>query len=101
MLTFGSAQGNIPLAALGAAVAIVARRHRSARSAPPALTGPGEHPEVRGRRDADDVRDLLAAEGAGATWPGEDAALPLILVFVLAISFALVGTLRRRRLTVA
>ncbi|HEV3404704.1 MAG TPA: hypothetical protein VG073_10460 [Gaiellaceae bacterium] len=36
-----------------------------------------------------------AAEGAGARWPGGDAALPGVLAFVLLCSFAFVGGLRR------
>ena len=36
-----------------------------------------------------------AAEGAGAHWPGNDAALPVVLAFVLLFSLALVGGLRR------
>ena len=39
-----------------------------------------------------------AAEGAGAHWPGSDAALPAVLVFVLLVSLALVSLLRHRRL---
>jgi uncharacterized membrane protein len=35
-----------------------------------------------------------AAEGAGASWPGGDAALPAVLAFVLFCSFAFVGGLR-------
>jgi uncharacterized membrane protein len=36
-----------------------------------------------------------AAEGAGASWPGGDAALPVVLAFVLVLSLALVAGLRR------
>ena len=63
VLTFGSTQKNIPLAALGAAVAIVLvgdrRRPRALAARPRAR----EHDEVRGRRDADDVRHLLGRGG--------------------------------------
>ena len=41
------------------------------------------------------------AEGAGVSWPGGDAALPVVLVFVSIISFSFVATLRRRRLVPA
>ena len=37
------------------------------------------------------------AEGAGVSWPGEDAALPVVLAFYLAVSFVLVRLLRRER----
>ena len=38
-----------------------------------------------------------AAEGAGADWPGSDAAILGVLAFVIAVSAALVALLRRRR----
>ena len=36
------------------------------------------------------------AEGAGVSWPGNDAAIIGVLAFVLAISLALVTVLRQR-----
>jgi uncharacterized membrane protein len=41
------------------------------------------------------------AEGAGASWPGEDAAIPVILAVYAAVSFGLVWLLRRERLVTA
>jgi uncharacterized membrane protein len=41
------------------------------------------------------------AEGAGADWPGGDAALPGVLAFVALLSLGLVMLLRRRRLALA
>jgi uncharacterized membrane protein len=38
-----------------------------------------------------------SAEGAGASWPGEDAALPFILAFLTIAAFGAVRTLRQRR----
>jgi uncharacterized membrane protein len=38
-----------------------------------------------------------SAEGAGADWPGGDAALPVVLVFVIASSALFVALLRRQR----
>jgi uncharacterized membrane protein len=38
-----------------------------------------------------------AAEGTGVAWPGGDASLPVVLVFVLLISLGFVSGLRRRR----
>jgi uncharacterized membrane protein len=37
------------------------------------------------------------AEGAGASWPGSDAALLGVLAFVILLSVAMVTLLRRRR----
>jgi len=42
-----------------------------------------------------------AAEGAGANWPGDDASLLGVLVFVIAASAALVALLRRQRVVSA
>jgi uncharacterized membrane protein len=42
-----------------------------------------------------------SVEGAGAHWPGGDAALPIVLVFVLALSFTAVSMLKRRRVAFA
>src|SRR5438309_1901555 len=38
-----------------------------------------------------------AGEGAGATWPGGDAAILGVLAYVVASSFVMVATLRRRQ----
>jgi len=42
-----------------------------------------------------------AAEGAGAHWPGDDASLPAVLAFVVALSSAAVAMLKRRRMAFA
>jgi uncharacterized membrane protein len=42
-----------------------------------------------------------AAEGAGARWPGGDVSLLGVLGFVILASFALVTTLRRRKVAFA
>jgi len=38
-----------------------------------------------------------AAEGAGAHWPGDDAAIPALIVFMAAASILLVRAMRRQR----
>jgi uncharacterized membrane protein len=42
-----------------------------------------------------------AAEGAGVDWPGDDAALPFVLAFVVLVSLGYVTALRRRKVAVA
>ena len=37
------------------------------------------------------------AEGAGVSWPGDDASLPGVLAFVALVSLVFVSGLRRRR----
>ena len=101
VLTFGSTQGSIPLAALGAGIALVLV----------AVTGIAVHaPLARVPENAmkfavgvmlTTFGTFWAAEGAGAHWPGDDASLPVVLAFVIALSFAAVGMLRRRRLAFA
>ena len=63
VLTFGSAQHSIPLAAVGAAGALDPRRRRRHRGSRPARARAGEPHEVHRRRDAHDVRDLLVDRG--------------------------------------
>jgi uncharacterized membrane protein len=42
-----------------------------------------------------------AAEGAGAHWPGDDASLPAVLVFVGLLSAGAVAMLKRQRVAFA
>ncbi len=71
------------------------RRRRGRGGARAAGEGAGEHDEVRGRRDAQLLRDVLGAEGAGASWPGGDAALLAIVPAILASAVAMAWILRR------
>jgi uncharacterized membrane protein len=96
VLTFGSTQGSIPLAAAGAGAAVVV-----VAGVGFAVRGPLARVPENAMKFAVGVMLTTfglfwAAEGAGADWPGGDAALPAILVFVLASSFALVALLRRQ-----
>jgi uncharacterized membrane protein len=101
VLTFGSTQGSIPLAVLGASAAVVLV----------VLTGIlvreplGRVPE---NTLAFAVGVMLTtfgifwgAEGAGVDWPGGDAALLGVLAFVALTSLAFVTALRQRKLAVA
>jgi uncharacterized membrane protein len=97
VLTFGSTQGSIPLAAAGGAAAVVL-----VLAAGIVVRGPLSR--VPENTLAFAVGVLLTtfgtfwgAEGAGASWPGDDAALPVVLAFVLVISLGYVTALRRRR----
>jgi uncharacterized membrane protein len=101
VLTFGSTQGSIPLAAAGAAAAVVL-----VVLAGVVVRGPLSR--VPENTLAFAVGVMLTtfgifwgAEGAGIDWPGEDAALPVVLGFVLLVSLAYVTSLRRRRLAPA
>jgi uncharacterized membrane protein len=97
VITFGSAQGSIPLAAAGAVAAAVVVLVAG-------LVARGPLSRVPENTLAFGVGVMLTtfgifwgAEGAGVEWPGGDAALPGVLGFVLLISVAFVTALRRRR----
>jgi uncharacterized membrane protein len=97
VITFGSAQGSIPLAAAGAVAAAVIVLVGG-------LVARGPLSRVPENTLAFGVGVMLTtfgifwgAEGAGVEWPGGDAALPVVLAFVLLISIAFVTALRRRR----
>jgi uncharacterized membrane protein len=101
VLTFGSTQGSIPLAAVGAVAAVVL-----VLVAGVVVRGPLSR--VPENTLAFAVGVLLTtfgtfwgAEGAGVNWPGGDAALPAVLGFVVLMSLGYVTALRRRRMATA
>jgi uncharacterized membrane protein len=101
VLTFGSTQGSIPLAAAGAAAAVVL-----VVLAGVVVRGPLSR--VPENTLAFAVGVMLTtfgifwgAEGTGVEWPGEDAFLPVVLGFVLVVSLTYVTALRHRRLAPA
>jgi uncharacterized membrane protein len=101
VLTFGSAQGSIPLAVVGAAAAAIL-----VIVAGVVVRGPLSR--VPENTLAFAVGVMLTtfgifwgAEGAGVSWPGDDASLPAVLAFVAVFSFGFVAALRRRRLVPA
>ena len=97
VITFGSAQGSIPLAAAGAVAAalivviagVVARGPLSRVPENTLAFGVGVMLTTFGI--------FWGAEGAGVEWPGGDAALPGVLGFVLIMSVGFVTALQRRR----
>jgi uncharacterized membrane protein len=97
VLTFGSTQGSIPLAALGAAAAIVLVAGVGIAVRAPLARAPENTMKFAVGVMLTTFGIFWATEGAGGNWPGSDAALPVVLVFVIASSAALVGLLRRRR----
>jgi uncharacterized membrane protein len=97
VLTFGSAQGSIPLAALGAAVAVVLVAGVGAVARHPLARVPENTLKFAVGTMLTTFGIFWAAEGTGVDWPGDDASLPGVLVFVLLISLGFVSVLRRRR----
>jgi uncharacterized membrane protein len=97
VLTFGSAQGSIPLAALGAGVAVVLVAAVGAVARHPLARVPENTLKFAVGTMLTTFGIFWAAEGTGVAWPGGDASLPVVLVFVLLISLGFVSALRRRR----
>ncbi|HEY7859288.1 MAG TPA: hypothetical protein VIC82_12400 [Candidatus Nanopelagicales bacterium] len=95
VITFGANQGRIALAALGAALAV-----GLVTVAGFAVRGPLARVPENQLKFA--VGVLLTsfgifwgAEGAGAQWPGGDAALPVVIVVVLGTALGLTALVRR------
>jgi uncharacterized membrane protein len=101
VITFGSAQGNIPLAAAAAGAALVLVATVGVLVRAPLARVPENTLKFAVGVMLTTFGIFWSAEGAGADWPGGDASLPVVLVFVIAISFASVVLLRRRRVAVA
>jgi uncharacterized membrane protein len=97
VVTFGSTQGRIGLAALGAGAALVIVVVVGVLVRAPLARVPENTLKFAVGAMLTTFGIFWSAEGAGADWPGDDAALPAVLAFVLLLSFAAVVTLRRRR----
>jgi len=97
VLTFGSTQGSIPLAAVGAAAAVVLVTIAGIVAHRPLARVPENTMKFAVGVMLTTFGIFWATEGAGADWPGGDASLPAVLGFVVLLSFGLVTTLRRRR----
>jgi uncharacterized membrane protein len=101
VLTFGTTQGNIGLAVVGAAVAVVLVVVAGVVVREPLSRVPENTLAFIVGVMLTTFGIFWGAEGAGVDWPGDDAALPAVLVFVLLISLGYVSALRRRRLAPA
>ena len=98
VLTFGSTQGSIPLAAAGAAVAVVLVAAVGVAARAPLARVPENTMKFSVGVMLTTFGIFWSAEGAGADWPGGDASILAVLAFVVLWSGALVAFLRRRRL---
>jgi uncharacterized membrane protein len=99
VLTFGSTQGSIPLAAVGAAGALVLVAGVGIAVRAPLARVPENSMKFAVGVMLTTFGIFWGAEGAGAHWPGSDAALLGVLAFVCALSVVLVQVLRRQRRT--
>jgi uncharacterized membrane protein len=101
VITFGSTQGSIGLAALGAGIALVLVATVGAVVHAPLSRVPENTMKFAVGVMLTTFGIFWSTEGVGAHWPGDDAALPVVLAFVIALSFASVVLLRRRRMVFA
>jgi len=97
VITFGSTQGNVGLAALAAGVALTVVATIGVLVRAPLSRVPENTMKFAVGVMLTTFGIFWATEGAGGSWPGEDAALPVVLAFVIALSFGAVALLRRRR----
>ncbi|HZT93159.1 MAG TPA: hypothetical protein VE985_01610 [Gaiellaceae bacterium] len=97
VLTFGSAQGSIPLAAAGAAGALVLVAGVGIAVRAPLARVPENAMKFAVGVMLTTFGIFWSAEGAGAHWPGSDASLLGVLAFVVLSSILLVRLLRRER----
>jgi uncharacterized membrane protein len=97
VLTFGSAQGRIGLAALGAGAALVLVAIIGVAVRGPLTRVPENTLKFSVGVMLTTFGIFWSTEGAGAHWPGDDASLPGVLAFVILMSAAAVTTLKRRR----
>ena len=95
-VTFGSNQHDIPLASVAAVSAVVLVAGAGAAARSPLSRVPENAMKYAVGVMLTSFGTFWGAEGAGASWPGGDVALPLLVAFTLGSSLALVGSLRRR-----
>jgi uncharacterized membrane protein len=97
VVTFGSTQGRIGLAAIGAGAALVLVAVVGVLVRAPLARVPENTLKFAVGVMLTTFGIFWSAEGAGAHWPGDDGSLPGVLGFVVALSLTCVALLRRQR----
>jgi len=101
VITFGSAQGRIDLAALGAGIALVLVAVVGVLVRGPLTRVPEHSLKFAVGVMLTTFGIFWSAEGAGAHWPCDTASLPGVVGFVVLLSFGAVAVLKRQRLAFA
>ena len=96
VLTFGANQHNLGLAALSAVAAVLAVLSVGLVVHAPLSRVPENTMKFAVGTMLTTFGIFWGAEGAGVSWPGNDAAILGVLAFVLAVSLGLVTVLRQR-----
>jgi uncharacterized membrane protein len=97
VVTFGSTQHNVGLAAIGAVAALIVVAAIGLRVHAPLSRVPENTLKLVVGIMLTTFGIFWGAEGAGVSWPGSDAAILVILVFVSLLSAGLIANLRQRR----
>ena len=95
VITFGSNQGSIPLAVLGAVLAVGLVTLVGVVVRGPLARVPENTLKFVVGVLLTSFGAFWGTEGAGASWPGSDAALPGVVAVVLATALVLTGVMRR------
>ena len=95
VLTFGANQDNVPLAAAAGALAVLAVLAVGLAARAPLSRVPENAMKFAVGVLLTTFGVFWGVEGAGASWPGGEAALPLLAVLILLASLAMVALLRR------
>jgi len=96
VLTFGTTQGSIPLAALGAGLALVLVAVIGALVHQPLSGVPENTMKFAVGLMLSTFGIFWSIEGTGIDWPGGDVAILGILIFLTLVALSLVAALRRR-----
>ncbi len=94
VLTFGANQGDVPLAALAAVLAVVAVIVAGVLARAPLARVPENSMKFAVGVLLTTFGVFWGAEGAGASWPGGDASLPALVALIAAVSWLMVRQLR-------
>jgi uncharacterized membrane protein len=97
VIAFGSAQGQLGLAALGAAAAVVVVVVAGVVAHGPLSRVPENTIKFAVGLLLTSFGCFWAAEGAGVDWPADEASLLGVIAFFAAVSYVLVRALRRHR----
>ena len=95
VLTFGANQHNIPLAAIGAAAAVLVVTGVGIAARSPLARVPENSLKFAVGVLLTSFGTFWGVEGAGARWPGSDLALLAVIVVFLAIALGAVAILKR------
>jgi uncharacterized membrane protein len=96
VVTFGSNQHNVPLAVIASVAAVLIVVVAGAVAHAPLSRVPENTLKYAVGVMLTSFGIFWGAEGAGADWPGSDAAIPVVIALVLVSSLALVAMLRRK-----